>query len=69
MRYFDLYYMLFLCIFVQFSRLEQLVPEKRKEVAEFRKAHNDTKIGEVNVGMVSIQNVRLFKYVYLYSSK
>jgi len=34
-----------------FSRLEQLVPEKRKEVAEFRKAHNDTKIGEVNVGM------------------
>jgi len=33
------------------SRLEQLVPEKRREVAEFRKAHNDTKIGEVNVGM------------------
>jgi len=33
------------------SRLEQLVPEKRKEVAEFRKAHNNTKIGEVNVGM------------------
>lgn len=31
--------------------MEQLVPEKRKEVAEFRKAHNDTKIGEVTVGM------------------
>ena len=40
---------LYLC---QLSRLEQLVPEKRREVAEFRKAHNDTKIGEVNVGMV-----------------
>jgi len=32
--------------------MEQLVPETRREVAEFRKAHNDTKIGEVTVGMV-----------------
>jgi len=32
------------------SRMEQLVPDKRKEVAEFRKAHNDTKIGDVTVG-------------------
>lgn len=33
------------------TRLGELVPEKRKEVAEFRKEHNNTKIGEVNVGM------------------
>lgn len=33
------------------ERMEQLVPIKRQEVAEFRKAHNNTKIGEVNVGM------------------
>ena len=32
--------------------MEQLVPETRREVAEFRKAHNDTKIGDVTVGMV-----------------
>lgn len=33
------------------SRLEQLVPVKRQEVAEFRKEHANTKIGEVTVGM------------------
>lgn len=33
------------------SRMEQLVQEKRQEVAEFRKEHNDTKIGDVTVGM------------------
>lgn len=33
------------------SRLEEIIPEKRKEVAEFRKEHGNTKIGEVTVGM------------------
>lgn len=33
------------------SRLEQIIPDKRKEVAEFRKEHGNTKIGEVTVGM------------------
>ena len=32
--------------------MEEIVPEKRKEVAEFRKEHGNTKIGEVTVGMV-----------------
>jgi len=33
------------------SRMQEIVPEKRKEVAEFRKEHGNTKIGEVTVGM------------------
>lgn len=33
------------------TRLEQIIPEKRLEVAEFRKEHANTKIGEVTVGM------------------
>jgi len=33
------------------SRLEEIIPDKRKEVAEFRKEHANTKIGEVTVGM------------------
>merc|ERR1719494_1525630 len=33
------------------ERLEQLVPEKRQEVAEFRKEHGNTKIGDVTVAM------------------
>merc|ERR1719516_421412 len=33
------------------ERLEQLVPEKRAEVAEFRKEHGNTKIGDVTVAM------------------
>merc|ERR1712224_906600 len=31
--------------------MEELVPVKRKEVAEFRKEHGNTKIGDVTVGM------------------
>jgi len=33
------------------SRLEELIPVKRQEVAEFRKEHGNTKIGEVTVNM------------------
>lgn len=33
------------------SRLEEIIPDKRKEVAEFRKEHGSTKIGDVTVGM------------------
>lgn len=33
------------------SRLEELIPIKREEVAEFRKEHGNTKIGEVTVNM------------------
>jgi len=33
------------------GRLEQLIPDKRQEVAEFRKEHGNTKIGDVTVGM------------------
>lgn len=33
------------------SRLEELIPIKRQEVAEFRKEHGNTKIGEVTVNM------------------
>lgn len=33
------------------SRLEEIIPGKRQEVAEFRKEHANTKIGEVTVGM------------------
>lgn len=33
------------------TRLEQIIPDKRKEVAEFRKEHGNTKIGEVTVNM------------------
>jgi citrate synthase len=33
------------------TRLEEIIPDKRKEVAEFRKEHGNTKIGEVTVGM------------------
>jgi len=33
------------------SRLEEIVPIKRKEVAEFRAEHGNTKIGDVTVGM------------------
>merc|ERR1719427_1726356 len=33
------------------ARLEEIIPDKRKEVAEFRKEHGNTKIGEVTVGM------------------
>jgi len=33
------------------NRMEEIVPGKRQEVAEFRKEHGNTKIGEVTVGM------------------
>lgn len=33
------------------TRLEELIPDKRKEVADFRKEHGNTKIGEVTVSM------------------
>ena len=34
--------------------MEEIVPVKRKEVAEFRAEHGNTKIGEVTVGMVCV---------------
>ena len=33
------------------ERLRQLIPQKRNEVAKFRKEHGSTKIGDVTVGM------------------
>jgi len=33
------------------TRLEEIIPQKREEVAEFRKEHGNTKIGEVTVNM------------------
>ena len=33
------------------NRMEEIVPGKRKEVAEFRKEHGSTKIGDVTVNM------------------
>ena len=39
--------------------LEKKIPEKQKEVIEFRKAHGNTKVGEVSVDMV-----RSFSYYY-----
>ena len=38
---------------LQKSRLEEIIPDKRKEVAEFRKEYGNAKIGEVTVGMVN----------------
>ncbi|XP_065665940.1 probable citrate synthase 2, mitochondrial [Hydra vulgaris] len=35
-----------------FARLQEIIPEKKKQVADFRKEHANTKIGEVTVGMV-----------------
>lgn len=32
--------------------MEKIIPEKQKEVIEFRKAHGKTKVGEVNVDMM-----------------
>ena len=32
--------------------MEKIIPEKQKEVIEFRKAHGKTKVGDVNVDMV-----------------
>lgn len=34
--------------------LEKIIPEKQKEVAEFRKQYGSAKVGEVTVDMVSI---------------
>ena len=34
--------------------MEELIPAKRQEVADFRKEHGNTKIGEVTVGMVNM---------------
>ena len=42
--------------------LARLVPEKRLEVQEFRKQHNDTKIGDVTVGMVNFQISILYQF-------
>lgn len=36
--------------------LEKIVPEKQKEVSEFRKQFGATKVGEVTVDMVSSKN-------------
>ena len=35
-----------------FTRLQEIIPDKRKEVAEFRKEYANAKIGEVTVGMI-----------------
>ena len=35
------------------EELAELIPAKQKEVKEFRQKHDNTKIGEVTVGMVS----------------
>jgi citrate synthase len=34
------------------DRVVELIPEKQAEIIEFRKKHNDTKIGDINVGML-----------------
>merc|ERR1712226_1655629 len=34
------------------ERVTELIPEKQAEIVAFRKKHNDTKIGDINVGMV-----------------
>merc|ERR1712226_1245873 len=34
------------------ERVTELIPEKQAEIVAFRKQHNDTKIGEVNAGML-----------------
>merc|ERR1711981_1248985 len=34
------------------ERVEALIPEKQKEVMEFRKKHGETKIGDININMV-----------------
>ena len=33
--------------------MEKIIPEKQKEVIEFRKKHGGSKVGEVTVDMVS----------------
>ena len=45
------------------SRLEELIPVKRQEVAEFRKEHGNTKIGEVTVNMAYGGNFDFIKII------
>lgn len=38
------------------------IPQKQKEVVEFRKKYGETKVGEVNVNMVSVTTMKLFTF-------